>query len=101
MLRGKLFRGFESLRAQRNKYFPGLVDQHGRRVNGLHSNATRSSIRDVLSARSAAIQSLPGALNFYKSDFSHYRISSDVTSFYDSSYQEFSVRARAAGQPDD
>src|SRR5579862_6464465 len=101
VLWGKLFRGFESLRAQRDKYFPGITDQHGRGIDRLHSSPARSSFRDVLSAGSAAIQSVSDKFYFHKSEFSNRRISPDITAIYDSSYQEFPVRARSAGQPDD
>jgi hypothetical protein len=55
VLRRKLFRGSESLRAQRDKYFSGSADQHRRSTHRMQPDATGSSVCDVLSARSAAI----------------------------------------------
>src|SRR3984957_5782523 len=89
VLRGKLFRGLESLCAQRDKYLSGLADQHGRCVDGLQSNPARSSVRDVLSAGSAEIQSVSGEFHFHESEFSNSRIPSDVAAIYDPGTRNF------------
>src|ERR1700745_3789105 len=101
MLGSQLFRGLEPLRIERNKYFSGFADQHRRSAHWLQPNPPRSSVRHVLSAGSAAIQSLSVEFHFYKSEFSNCRIPSDVAAVYDSGYQKFSICPGAASEPDD